>query len=75
MQQVDINEAQSQFKVLIEDALKGDEIIITKEQKAVVKLVSLINEEPKPIFGSAKGLIEISEDFDEPLEDFEEYME
>jgi hypothetical protein len=25
-------------------------------------------------FGSAKGMIHMAEDFDEPLEDFEEYM-
>jgi hypothetical protein len=29
---------------------------------------------PRPQFGSAKGLIKMSDDFDEPLEDFEEYM-
>jgi len=28
----------------------------------------------QPIFGCAKGLIYISPDFDEPLEDFKEYM-
>jgi ABC-type phosphate/phosphonate transport system substrate-binding protein len=28
----------------------------------------------KPIFGSAKGEITISSDFDEPLQDFKEYM-
>ncbi len=26
------------------------------------------------IFGSAKGLIRIADDFDEPLDDFQEYM-
>lgn len=30
---------------------------------------------PKPHFGSAKGLITIAPDFDEPLEDFKPYME
>lgn len=29
--------------------------------------------ETRPKFGSAKGLIEMSDDFDEPLEDFEAY--
>ena len=29
---------------------------------------------PKPVFGCAKGLLVLSEDFDEPLEDFSEYM-
>ncbi|MFN4787068.1 MAG: DUF2281 domain-containing protein, partial [Pseudanabaena sp.] len=28
---------------------------------------------PIPKFGSAKGLIKMSDDFDEPLEDFAEY--
>lgn len=30
---------------------------------------------PAPKAGSAKGLIEIGPDFDEPLEDFKPYME
>jgi len=29
----------------------------------------------KPQFGSAKGFYVMSDDFDEPLEDFKEYME
>lgn len=33
-----------------------------------------IPEKPKPKFGSAKGLIEIGDDFDDPIEGFEEYM-
>ncbi len=28
----------------------------------------------KPVFGSAKGKIKLSPDFDEPLEDFKDYM-
>ncbi len=30
--------------------------------------------EPRPRFGSAKGLVTIPPDFDDPLEDFAEYM-
>lgn len=29
---------------------------------------------PRPRFGSARGMITMSDDFDEPLEDFAEYM-
>ncbi|RMG66952.1 MAG: DUF2281 domain-containing protein [Bacteroidetes bacterium] len=29
----------------------------------------------RPVFGSAKGKYELAPDFDEPLEDFKEYME
>lgn len=28
----------------------------------------------KPVFGSMKGTFKMSEDFDEPLEDFKDYM-
>jgi hypothetical protein len=34
---------------------------------------SLSEPEPRPRFGSAKGRIKISEDFDEPLKDFKDY--
>jgi hypothetical protein len=50
-------------------------------QKTVLDLVEkLINQnsllkKPAPKAGSAKGLIQISPDFDEPLEDFKPYME
>ena len=29
---------------------------------------------PKPKFGSAKGMFKMNADFDEPLEDFKDYM-
>lgn len=32
------------------------------------------NKSRKPVFGSAKGKIKISDDFDAPLEDFKDYM-
>ena len=40
-------------------------------------LLSKANQPPKknfPKFGSAKGMIIMKDDFDEPLEDFKEYL-
>lgn len=31
-------------------------------------------EKPKPVFGSGKGMFIMSPDFDDPLEDFKDYM-
>lgn len=31
--------------------------------------------EKRPVFGSAKGMFVMAPDFDEPLDDFKEYME
>lgn len=40
---------------------------------ASFRIVLITKEEPSSKFGSARGLIEMSDDFDEPLDDFKEY--
>ncbi len=75
MHQVDLEEAKKHLSDLIEAAVKGEEVIIAKDDQHIVKLVPISATKPHPQFGSAKGLITMSDDFDEPLEDFEEYME
>jgi Protein of unknown function (DUF2281) len=44
-----------------------------QNDKTYFKVVLIIADEPRPKFGNAKGLIEMSDDFDEPLDDFKEY--
>ena len=75
METIDINQALPQISKLIEKAVGGEEIIITKNDRPMVKLISL-QPHPKrpPLFGSDRGLISITDDFDEPLEDFKDYM-
>jgi antitoxin (DNA-binding transcriptional repressor) of toxin-antitoxin stability system len=58
---------------LIESVVKGEEVVFTKNNLPVAKLVAMRLENAKPQFGSAKGLFKMAEDFDEPLEDFDEY--
>jgi antitoxin (DNA-binding transcriptional repressor) of toxin-antitoxin stability system len=74
MHQINIDEAKSNLTDLIDAAINGEEIVIAKDDQHVVKLVPISRTKPRPQFGSAKGLISISDDFDEPLEDFAEYM-
>lgn len=71
MQQINLNEASKHLTELIEAANRGEEIIITKDDQPVAKLVPFKHGRRA---GSAKGLVTISEDFDEPLEDFKDYM-
>lgn len=40
----------------------------------VIENKNLVAEKTMPKFGSAKGLISMAADFDEPLEDFSDYM-
>jgi antitoxin (DNA-binding transcriptional repressor) of toxin-antitoxin stability system len=74
MNPVTIAEAAKKLSDLIDAALRGEEIIITKDDRTFVKLTPTTPVKPHPKFGSAKGLIEMSDDFDEPLEDFKDYM-
>lgn len=78
MTRVDLQEAQNHLLELIEQAVDGDEIVITRKGIPVARLVaassvSRLNTGKRP-FGSAKGLITIKDDFDAPLEDFAEYQ-
>ena len=75
MQQITLDEATKDLLALIEAAIKGEEIVITKDNKPVVKLISIDSEPKRLQFGSAKDLITISDDFDEPITDFEDYLQ
>lgn len=74
MHEVDLKEAQDRLPDLIDEAIKGEEVVISKGERPVVRLVPISGNGGHPVFGSAKGLIEISEDFDAPLDDFQPYM-
>ena len=74
MQKVNLEEAQTCLSQLFEMALNGEEIYITKDNNISIQLVPHTKKKNKRVFGSAKGLIIMSEDFDEPLQDFKDYM-
>ncbi len=75
MPQIDVGQAQEALPELIEEALTGGEIVITRDHRPLVRIVDA--REPRRHLrrpGTAKGTITISADFDEPLEDFRDYM-
>ena len=71
MHKVDLKEAEGKLAELINEAAGGEEVVITRGDGASFKIMPLAGLHPK--FGSAKGLIEIFEDFDDAIEDFEAY--
>ncbi len=71
---VTAEEAASHLNELIERAVSGGEVVIASREKQSVRLVPCPTEEGRPNFGSAKGLLKMSDDFDEPLPDFDSYM-
>jgi prevent-host-death family protein len=74
MQTVDVKQAGQRLSELIERTLGGDEIVLTEDGQPVVKLVAVKKATRHRQFGSAKGAFKIADDFDVPLEDFQEYM-
>ena len=74
MPQIDVEQAKVQLAELVEKASQGEEVVITRGDGAAFRLVPALEAEPQPRFGSAKGQVWMSEDFDEPLDDFSEYM-
>jgi antitoxin (DNA-binding transcriptional repressor) of toxin-antitoxin stability system len=73
MQQFKIQDAQSRLEDLVESAIEGKEILIVKERSKVVQLVPVEPLVRHAQFGSAKGLVKLSDDFDAPLLGFQEY--
>lgn len=73
MTQISAAEAVTEFDQLLNKVIQGQEVIIIGADGSAFKLVALPRS-PKPRFGSARGLINIGPEFDEPLEGIEEYM-
>ena len=69
MATVSVYHARAEFSRLIERALDGEEIVITRRGKPAVRLVPV--EEPRPHRkpGALKGKLELPESFFDPLPD------
>jgi len=75
MHQVNIHEAKTNLSRLIKKVVNGEEVIIAKGNKPLVKMVLIEQGKPKRKLGTAKGKLIISKDFDAPLEDFSEFIQ
>jgi antitoxin (DNA-binding transcriptional repressor) of toxin-antitoxin stability system len=77
MTTVTLEEAQAQLSQLIEQLHPGEEIVITRDQKPVARLIGEGAPPRRPRqLGTLKGtVLYMAPDFDAPLEDFKEYME
>jgi len=75
---VSVDQASSSLIDLIKKVNEGEEVFITEGEQPVAQIIATpikqLKEKKKIKAGSAKGLIEIADDFDEPLEDFKEYI-
>jgi prevent-host-death family protein len=64
--------AKTHLSRLIQKALEGEDVVIAKAGKPLVRLIPYQEKNKPVIFGTFKGQIEISEDFDEYSEEVAE---
>lgn len=85
-----LQDAKDRLEELLTASAKGEEVVIVREDGSTFKLVPEGRSADSPpadlpaadtpakkkrgLIGSGKGWFTMSADFDEPLEDFEEYM-
>jgi prevent-host-death family protein len=74
---ISVQEAQAKLKELIENLAPGEEVILTENQRPVAKLIGeRPARPPRPAPGMGKGsILYMAPDFDDPMEEFQEYME
>ena len=73
MSKFNVGEAKAHFSELVRKALLGEEVIIAKDNKPLLKLVPLQPSRGARKPGSAKGQVWLAPDFDETPGDFKEY--
>lgn len=64
---VNVHEAKTHLSRLLERAHAGEEIIIAKSGEPYARLMPLTDRQPKRQPGTLKGLVELTDDFFEPL--------
>jgi prevent-host-death family protein len=66
---VNIHQAKTELSKLLERALAGEEVIIAKAGKPIVKLTPIQPRKKRRLAGLAAGKVWIAPDFDAPMPD------
>lgn len=69
-----IAQAKARFSELVDKALAGDDVVIARDHKPLLRLMPLQDHSRSLKPGSARGRIWMADDFDAPLDDFQEYQ-
>ena len=71
---VNMHDAKRSLSKLVKRAAAGEDIFIASRGKPVAMLTRLPQKERKIPWDIFKGKIHMTEDFDEPLEEFKDYI-
>lgn len=67
-----IYQAKTHLSALVDQALDGEEVVIARAGKPLVKLVPYLKMPVKRVPGEWKGKVKISDDFDDESEEINE---
>ena len=67
MTTVNVHTAKTHLSRLIEQALRGEEVVIARGDKPVVRLVPVDAPQPRRVPGTLKGRLEVPDSFFDPL--------
>jgi prevent-host-death family protein len=67
--EVNVHEAKTHLSRLLERAMAGEEVIIMRAGKRLVRLAPVESAPTRRKLGTAKGVFVVPEDFDAPLPD------
>ena len=72
--QVNIAEAKARFSELVKKAMAGEDVVIAKDNRPLLRLVRLGHAGQARRPGTAKGHVRMADDFDATPADFEDYV-
>jgi prevent-host-death family protein len=71
MKFIPVHEAKTHLSRLIERACRGEEVVISRGKRPVVRLVPIDRPAPARTFGALRGKVRVDDTFFEPLPDEE----
>ena len=73
MKTVTTHEAKTHLSRLLREVQAGEEVVIARGNTPLARLVPVVAAPQQRRFGTARGLVSIGDDFDQPLADFDDY--
>ena len=75
MARYNVGEAKAKFSELLNKALAGEEVVIARDNRPLVRIEAMRVPGEKRTPGSAKGRVHVAPDFDETPADLADYVE
>ncbi len=72
MKRVNMHEAKTHLSRLVEEAVNGEEVVIARAGRPLVTLVPYVEKKQLRKPGGWEGKVWISDDFDDPMPEFED---